>query len=910
MSVIDQGSGQTVSTQTSNDWYDGRGDLIETLSPAGLATKSQYDGAGRLVLQAETNGGGGTSYTAAGTLNGDVVFSQTQYVYDGDGNTIETIQKTRLASDSSTATGALGDPSTAPQAQVTYATSYFDAAGRDIADVNLGTNGGASYTRPANVPTPSGTALVTATAYNAAGLAATVTDPLGHSTQTAYNMLGEQTTVTNADSSTTSYTYDGAGHILSLTDADANTTTWVYQLNQPTQETTPLGTSYSTYDQLGDLLSQTDADGRVTTYSYNSLGQQTAENWLNAQGSPIYTCTYGYDTLGDLTTASDPTGSYAYDYNSLGEATSITQSIAGLTPSVTLTQQFDAAGDRTSVSDNLGGATTYGYNLVGQMTSVGMAVTGLAAAPQVTLGYGNGQSLTSISRYDAGAGGAAYVNTAIAYDAFGRVTSISDTAGSNTLASYNLTWDADSRLTQEVSVDGTENYTYDAIGELTSATGWRTESYSYDATGNRTMAGYQTGAGNELLSDGTFNYTYDNDGNLLTKTQISNGQVTQYTWDYRDRLTSVIVKNSQGTVLSTSQYTYDAFNNRIGVSVNNGSGAVQTWTAYDGSNPYADLNSTGQVTDRYLHDAALNARSGRREHRRQRRHLVVVSRPGRYGPRRGERQGAVIDHIQYDSFGNILSQSNPSNGDQFTYAQQQTDATGLNYDKARYYNPATGRFISQDPTGFGAGDVNVYRYCGNGVTYQTDPTGLQDQGVTPPASPYFPMPGSNGDPFPYGPDPDPGKFVPPVAPWYDIPPAQLASPLHFPDPNDPSFWGLTIEIPNFFDLLQPAPPDIFIPPWLFKIGASLYNSKIHFGLDNGGSPEGLPGYHSNPADGGVPPVSPLQVPISDFGKFTIGLWGGQETNSPKQPNSPKRDDVLGVYFQWSPGTSPRQPPNP
>ena len=62
---------------------------------------------------------------------------------------------------------------------MTYATSYFDAAGRDIADVDLGTNGGASYTRPADVPAASDTVLVTATAYNAAGLAATVTDPLG-----------------------------------------------------------------------------------------------------------------------------------------------------------------------------------------------------------------------------------------------------------------------------------------------------------------------------------------------------------------------------------------------------------------------------------------------------------------------------------------------------------------------------------------------------------------------------------------------------------------------------------------------------------------------------------------------------------------------------------------------------------
>ena len=43
-----------------------------------------------------------------------MVFSQTEYAYDGDGNTIETIQKTRLAGDLSTDTGPLGDAATAP----------------------------------------------------------------------------------------------------------------------------------------------------------------------------------------------------------------------------------------------------------------------------------------------------------------------------------------------------------------------------------------------------------------------------------------------------------------------------------------------------------------------------------------------------------------------------------------------------------------------------------------------------------------------------------------------------------------------------------------------------------------------------------------------------------------------------
>ncbi len=35
-----------------------------------------------------------------------------------------------------------------------------------------------------------------------------------------------------------------------------------------------------------------------------------------------------------------------------------------------------------------------------------------------------------------------------------------------------------------------------------------------------------------------------------------------------------------------------------------------------------------------------------------------------------------------------------------------------------------GRWLSQDPIGFAAGDANLYRYVGNGATNATDPSGL------------------------------------------------------------------------------------------------------------------------------------------------------------------------------------------
>ncbi len=53
----------------------------------------------------------------------------------------------------------------------------------------------------------------------------------------------------------------------------------------------------------------------------------------------------------------------------------------------------------------------------------------------------------------------------------------------------------------------------------------------------------------------------------------------------------------------------------------------------------------------------------------------------------------------------------------FGYTGQQFDPeTGLNFDNARYYDPSTGRFLSQDPSGFPAGDPNLYCYVGNNPT--------------------------------------------------------------------------------------------------------------------------------------------------------------------------------------------------
>src|SRR5690349_1648584 len=55
--------------------------------------------------------------------------------------------------------------------------------------------------------------------------------------------------------------------------------------------------------------------------------------------------------------------------------------------------------------------------------------------------------------------------------------------------------------------------------------------------------------------------------------------------------------------------------------------------------------------------------------------------------------------------------------------------TGLQYSRARYYDPAARRFISEDPLRFAAGDTNLYRYVGNSPANGTDPSGTFVVGI-------------------------------------------------------------------------------------------------------------------------------------------------------------------------------------
>jgi RHS repeat-associated protein len=284
----------------------------------------------------------------------------------------------------------------------------------------------------------------------------------------------------------------------------------------------------------------------------------------------------------------------------------------------------------------------------------------------------------------------------------------------------------------------THAYSYDVQGQLT---GDGTNTYSYDANGNRTGAGYVTGAGNELLSDGTWNYQYDNEGNVSKKVNIQTGETWVYGYDNKNELTSAKHRASDGGAVDEEvDYRYDAFGNRVEKDVDaDGAGPASpqvTKFALDGWknihtraigneawDVWADLNADGSLATRYVHGDAIDQVFARIGQDRQASWYLT----DQLGSVRDvlDGSGHVKDTISYDAFGNITSETDPAYGGRYKFTGREFDSeTGLQYNRARYYDPHAGRWTSQDPMGFAAGDSNLYRYVNNDPTDATDPSGF------------------------------------------------------------------------------------------------------------------------------------------------------------------------------------------
>jgi RHS repeat-associated protein len=204
--------------------------------------------------------------------------------------------------------------------------------------------------------------------------------------------------------------------------------------------------------------------------------------------------------------------------------------------------------------------------------------------------------------------------------------------------------------------------------------------------------------------------TYDSNGNTLTKVAGSN--TTSYAWDFENRMSSVTLPGSGGTIT----FKYDPFGRRIYKS----SSAGTSIFAYDGDNLVEETNAAGAVVARYSQGANIDEplamlRSSATSYYEQDGLGSVTSL--------STGAGSLTQTYTFDSFGKQTASSG-SLTNPFQYTGRELDSeTGLYFNRARYLDPTNGRFLSEDPSQF-LGGGNFYRYSFNNPVNFTDPSGL------------------------------------------------------------------------------------------------------------------------------------------------------------------------------------------
>jgi RHS repeat-associated protein len=148
-----------------------------------------------------------------------------------------------------------------------------------------------------------------------------------------------------------------------------------------------------------------------------------------------------------------------------------------------------------------------------------------------------------------------------------------------------------------------------------------------------------------------------------------------------------------------------------------------TTVLYDGDNAWLEGDSSGSIENWYLFGDTIDHNLARFDVDTNSASWYLADRLGSITTV-ANMSHTVLASAYYDSFGNTLQTTGNSTAlGRYAFAGRELDASGLYNNRARSYNPSTGIFVQQDPIGFEAADVNLYRYVHNSGTNMRDPHG-------------------------------------------------------------------------------------------------------------------------------------------------------------------------------------------
>jgi RHS repeat-associated protein len=589
-------------------------------------------------------------------------------------------------------------------------------------------------------------------------------DPLGHTTRVRHDVLGRPVQIVHADESQILASYDPAGRLSSYVDGNGHVRRWKhgpcgrllevhdplghvtrYEWGSEPRELTAIvnakGERYEFFrDEAGRVIRELAFDGGVRTFLYNGedrpIGMTTANGEVIAVDRDACqrviaqhlpdgeTVQFAFDPLGRLAGAANADASLAVERDPAGRIVREVQGahwvatrydLAGAaleqTSSLGLRTEFERDGDQGLLRMSTGqGYIGFEYDAAGR--EVRRTLPGGVQLDQAydALGRLRSQQVGSPATHNGGPQ-ADFIRRLYHHDAAGQIAAIEDSHWGRTEYRY----DPAERLIECITpAVASEWFAYDATDNLVRTR--RTGALPRDET-------WDIGPGDRLLQQAHLSHRHDAEGRLVETIDLSDPQAPQawrYEWDALDRLR--VLRRPDGQVW---RYTYDPLGRRTGKACVEGGTPQHIGFVWDRERMVHEL-SGGHLASTWLYEPGrlspiATVQDGKT-------YSIVNDAAGT--PRELlDAQGHVVLLLQRTAWG---EQVWPAPGTAARVrcpmafqGQWHDEESGLHYNKFRYHDPRTGRFISQDPIRL-LGGLNLYAYCRNPVNW-VDPLGLSCQ---------------------------------------------------------------------------------------------------------------------------------------------------------------------------------------
>ena len=730
------------------------GQVVTITNPKSKTATLSFATGGQVASVVQSNAAGaGTSTTrltypsATQTLEADPTTNQSLAV-SAVPHTTYTINSTSQLVTS--AQDPDGNTRAATYTSINNVASATPAAG-GATTFTYGANSGESLTQAATAAGATSSAAYTNTGASAYE-PSSATNDASNALQFTYNGQGNQLTSQQGTSGPQAVvTYNGNGTPATSASPGAGTgvnTAFGYDTNFDQTSTTPpsgtsLGSRAYTWDGFGRLSTATDGRSNTTTYTYDNADRITK---IHSSATGTTDVTYTYNSLNQITQRTDASGTTTYTYDDLRHLLTVGDTAGGGTQTYT----YDLAG-ALATQVTAAGTTIYGYDAAHQLTSMTYP-QGSSTQYTVFANDANGRRTDAWLQTPSASSHTSWAaHEQLTYDSSGRVTgalgqngpATSPTTVVNETLCYSAGATAPSCPTTATADRSNAQWSSDAVTGETSAYGYdtsnrlhtvtitggtnpRTYTYGYDSAGNRTST-TETGsspvsqtltynAANQITSTG---YSYDGAGNLTAwpgYTATYNGDEQQTATVTAGVTTTYVYAGATMNELtneataSGASYVYAygrADSNGLPEIENVTTGGSTAYVTHDNTGLPVMLQTNSALTCMYLYDglgnptALANSAST----------LAYNLRFDPYGA------NTRIDTVG----GNGAVNANP-------YVFQggvQDRATGNIKFGARWYNPTTGSWTSQDTRNapLDPANANRYEYAADNPIGHSDPTG-------------------------------------------------------------------------------------------------------------------------------------------------------------------------------------------